>query len=165
MSAASNMGDLPRYVVPPEGLFEGNCCYRRTALASIGNYPTELGRVGTTLLSGENAMNFLLIQKGWRLYFDPAAIIHHTIHADRLNPMWLRKRMFWQGVSGYAMHLYYRRHGLDTMDEIKIDLPLTAQDWAFINKDTAENINQSLMHFESLGFVLAMTGIIGLEQK
>jgi glycosyltransferase involved in cell wall biosynthesis len=163
LSAASNMGPTPRFIELHEGLFEGNCCYRREALASIGNYPVELGRVGDLLLSGEGAMNLLIRQKGWRLFFEPAMLIYHTIHADRLTPLWFRKRFFWQGISEFAAHRYHTRNGLPMTDEVKIDLPLQLQDWDFLTHDSPDNLRGSLMHFESLGFVLAMTGLIQTE--
>ena len=112
------------------------------------------------LLSGEGAINLILLQKGWRLFFEPAALIHHTIHADRLAPLWFRKRSFWQGVTHYATRQYYERHGFHLTESLTVDLPLALSDWEFIAKDTPQNLRASLLHFESLGFVLAMTGII-----
>ncbi|MDE2029775.1 MAG: glycosyltransferase family 2 protein [Alphaproteobacteria bacterium] len=165
LSAASNMGAEPRFIDAPEGLFEGNCCYRREAITSVGDYPVELGRVGSSLLSGEGAIHFFLKQKGWRLYFEPAALIRHTIHADRLTPMWFRKRYFWQGVSDYLTHHYHSRNGLDMVDAINIELPLAVEDWAFVSADTPDNLMQSIMHFESLGFVLALTGIMTIDKS
>jgi glycosyltransferase involved in cell wall biosynthesis len=163
LSAASNLGNQPRFIELPEGLFEGNSCYRRTALFEIGLYPTELGRTGDLLLSGEGVVHSLMRHRGWRLFFDPGAIIHHNIHADRLTPNWFRKRLFWQGISDYATHSYQRRHGLDVVEEMKLDLPLKAEDWDFIVTDTPTNLQKSRMHFQSLGFVLAMTGIIPIR--
>jgi glycosyltransferase involved in cell wall biosynthesis len=163
LSAASNMGPVPRYIEAQENVFEGNCCYRRAALESVGLYPVELGRAGNLLLSGEGALNLLIRQRGWKLYFDPAMLILHTIHADRLTPLWFRKRFFWQGVSGYAARCYHQRHGLKFVNELTIDLPLAAADWAFTQQDAPSDMRQSLMQFESLGMVLAMSGIIPLE--
>ena len=163
LSAASNMGPEPRYINANENLFEGNCCYRRSALASVSNYPVELGRAGDLLLSGEGAMNVLIRQKGWKMFFEPAVLIHHTIHADRLTPLWFRRRFFWQGISEYAAHRYHTRNGLDMVNELNVNLPLRAEDWAFTANDHADNLRGSLMHFESLGFILAMTGLIAVE--
>jgi glycosyltransferase involved in cell wall biosynthesis len=163
LTAASGMGTAPRFIDPQEGLFECNSCYRRAALEAAGCYPVELGRVGNLLLSGEGAVNALIRHKGWRLFFDPAVIVHHIIHAERLTPRWLRKRLFWQGISDYAMHLYYQRNGLTTVTAMNLDLPLKQSDWAFVNADTAENLSDSLTHFESLGFALAMAGLVDID--
>lgn len=160
LSAASNLGTVARFIEPQEGLLECNTCYRRAALASAGNFPVELGRVNNILLSGEGAVNAVIRHKGWGLFFEPAAIINHVIHADRLTPKWLRKRMFWQGVSDYAMHTYYQRCGLKTTNQLNLDLPIDRSDWAFVNQDTADNLSNDLKKLEGLGFVLAMYGII-----
>ena len=160
LSAGSARKPIACFLDSNEGCLECNTCYRRTALLNAGLYPTELGRTGTLLLSGEGAINLILLQKGWRLFFEPAALIHHTIHADRLAPLWFRKRSFWQGVTHYATRQYYERHGFHLTESLTVDLPLALSDWEFIAKDTPQNLRASLLHFESLGFVLAMTGII-----
>ena len=163
LSAASNMGAVPRFIEPHEGLFEGNTCYRRSALLSVGKFPVELGRVNNLLLSGEGAVNAVLLHQGWRLFFEPAASINHVIHAERLKPEWLRKRMFWQGVSDYAMHAYYQRYGLETVGQINLDLPMDQKDWAFVNQNTVENLGKNLKKLECLGFILAMSGLIPIN--
>ena len=160
MSAASNMGTEARLIQSHEGLFEGNCCYRRAALQSVGGFPVELGRAAGLLLSGEGDINTLLRHQGWQFFFDPKILIHHTIHADRLQPQWLKRRFFWQGVSGYAMQLYRRGKGIETTRELTIDLPQTDQDWQFLSDNEASALPHSLMQAESLGFALAASGII-----
>jgi glycosyltransferase involved in cell wall biosynthesis len=164
LSASTNLGDVPGILKPYEGLIECNICYRREALASVGYFPVELGRVGDLLLSGEGAIDTVMRSKGWLFFFEPAAIVNHTIHADRLTPKWLRKRMFWQGVTDYAMYLYYQRCGLETIKKLDLDLP-AASDWVFINNDSAENLSSDMKKLEALGFVLAMYGIIPTGTK
>jgi glycosyltransferase involved in cell wall biosynthesis len=163
LSAASEIGSQPRFVEPPQNVFEGNCCYRRRALECVGGFPVELGRVGNCLLSGEGYMNMVIARKVGRIFFDPAITIRHTIHADRMNPMWFRRRYFWQGISGYVAHLYYQKSGLSVANQLNLDLPLAMADWAFVNKDTAEGLETNLNRLEHLGFVLAMSGIIPVE--
>ena len=163
LSAASNMGTTPRLIDGHEGLFEGNGAYRRQAIEAIGLYPLGLGRAGNSLLSGEGVVLDLLRSKGWGLYFDPALRIRHTIHANRLHPLWFRHRHFWQGISAVAMRRAQDQHQMARADAITIELPLDAADWAFIAQDSTANLTQSLLHFESLGFALATSGIIPVE--
>lgn len=99
-------------------------------------------------------------QIGWNFFFDPAVIVNHSIHAERLTPRWLRKRMFWQGVSEYVILDYYRRSGLETVDKMNLSLPLDRANWAFVNQDTTENLGPDMEKFLALGFVMAMSGII-----
>ena len=163
LSAAAETGNKPQFVEPPQNLIESNCCYRRAALESVGGFPNELGRVGTLLLSGEGSVNMVLHKKAGRLFYDPEIVIHHVIHANRLNPMWFRQRYFWQGISGYVAHRYYEKHGLNVMNAIQLSLPLKRGDWDFVREDTAVGLEDSTIKFESLGFVLAMSGIIQAE--
>ena len=165
LSAALNLGDVARFLEPHEGLLECNTCYRRAALASAGNFPTDLGRVNNFLLSGEGAVNAVIRAKGWSLFFEPAALVHHMISAERITPQWLRKRVFWQGISDYAMFGYYQRNGLQTVSQINLELPLEPADWAFVNANTPENLDGNMRKLQSLGFVLAMSGIIPTSTK
>ena len=48
-------------------------------------------------------------------------------------------------------------------EELKLDMPFKLSDWAFVNGDTAEGIGASLFHMESLGFALALSGIMPVE--
>jgi len=48
-------------------------------------------------------------------------------------------------------------------NEAFINLPLKPQDWEFIKQDTPENLEESMMHFYGLGFALALTGIVPIE--
>ena len=82
-----------------KSLLEGNCCYRREALVQSGGFSRRLGRKGDHLISSEHMVDLVMRMKGWKLFFDPAIVIYHTIHADRLTPQWMRRRFFWQGVS------------------------------------------------------------------
>jgi glucosyl-dolichyl phosphate glucuronosyltransferase len=163
LSAASEIGTEPCFIVPPANLFEGNSCYRRDALERAGRFPVELGRIGDCLLSGEGHVNMLIHKHYGRLFFDPAIKIRHVIHAERLKPMWFRQRYFWQGVSGYISHLYYQKHGLNVVNALQLNLPLKIENWAFVNQDTADDLDASLHHMENLGFLLAMTGLIPID--
>ena len=161
LSAKTALGTGARFISDKEWLMEGNACYRRSALQAAGGYPENLGRVGDMLLSCEGtALAYRIRQNAGREFFDPKIILRHFIHADRLTPSWFRRRYFWQGVSDYAMRLYHIKHNIAVKNEMRIDLPLNPADWQFINKETAENLEANLWHFQCLGFALAMTGLL-----
>lgn len=163
MSALSGLGHMPRFLEGTECTSEGNSCYRRSALAAVGNFPEELGRAGSSLLSGEQVVQIGIRRNGGRAFYDPRLILHHFIHADRIRPFWLRRRLFWQGASKFAIREYQIRHDLPVENEAFINLPLKPQDWEFIKQDTPENLEESMMLFHSLGFALALTGIMPSE--
>lgn len=163
LSATTNLGTEPRYLKDNEGLLECNSFYRRDVMTELGLYPVGLGRIGNSLLSGEGAIHALMQQRGWKLYFEPKALLHHIIHADRVTPSWLRRRFFWQGISDYATYSYYAKRGIGGPPEIQIELPLQPEDWAFVERDSPDHLAKSMLHFESLGFVLALSGLMPIE--
>ncbi|MDR3448905.1 MAG: glycosyltransferase [Alphaproteobacteria bacterium] len=163
LTAGTGLGDVARYLSGDECVCECNAVYRRAALQKAGGFPEQLGRIGDLLLSGENVVESVIRQQGGRAFFDPAIRVRHHIHADRLTPLWFRQRFFWQGITGYAVRQYQARHGVPVTQEAFLNLPLKKEDWGFINKDTSENLEDSLFLFQSLGFALALTGLMPVE--
>lgn len=86
----------------PSGLhpFGGNCAIRRAILGNL-QFPEWLGRNGgQSLLSGEETWLFGQMKKqGKKLYYIPGMRISHFTPAARLNPEWIKKRYYYQGVS------------------------------------------------------------------
>lgn len=159
LSASAGHGDTAKFCDYP--IAECNSCYRREALEAVGCFPEHLGRIGSSLLSNEGVIDWIMRGKGWKLYYDPSITIRHFIHADRLNPAWFRRRYFWQGVSDYAGIIYLNKHGLTFADEIRPVLPLDVTDWKFMqDANNIENIDTNLAKLRWLGFTLAMTGVI-----
>ena len=76
---------------------EGNCAVRADLLRAAGGFRTDLGRVGTDLLSGEGAVFDELRSKGAVAMFNPNAIVEHYIFAEQLTLNWLFRRWFAQG--------------------------------------------------------------------
>ena len=161
LSASSGFGSAPRYM--NEGLLECNSCYRRQALQEAGGFPTSLGRKGNSLLSAEHAVDLVMNLAGWKLYYDPALLVHHTIHADRLTPAWFRRRYFWQGVSDYAVRVYLKNKGFETTHAIGVDMPLDPACWSFINHPDEAPTEDKLARLRGLGFVLASSDFIPIE--
>ena len=164
LSALSGHGKTARYLTHDECACEGNSCYRRDALVKAGGFPEKLGRAGSLLLSGEQVVESMIRKNGGAIYYDPRLVLHHFIHADRLNPLWLRRRLFWQGVSKCAIRDYQKQHDIPVMDEAFLNLPLKPQDWSFLDRDTSENLEENMFLFHCLGFVLAHSGIIPIER-
>jgi hypothetical protein len=165
MTAGTELGSEPRFLKDHENTIEANGCYRRSALEAAGNYPVELGRTGSILLSGEGILEKRIYAQGGRIFFDPHILLKHHIHANRINPLWLRQRYFWQGISDFAVRQYCLTHQLPTDQAMMLNLPLDIKDWAFVGRDTAENIIDDVEKFRGLGFVLALTGIIPTENS
>jgi GT2 family glycosyltransferase len=89
-------GSLPAHVEP----YGANMVFRTAALRAVGGFPTQLGRVGAKLLSGEEAWVMRALHRaGHSIHYDPAVSVTHSIQAVRLTPQWLLRRQFWGGVS------------------------------------------------------------------
>lgn len=79
--------------------FGANMAFRASALPE-NPFPEELGRHGTTLLSGEESA---LVERvrghGWTIWLEPRAIVDHTVHPDRCTSSYYWRRLWWAGVS------------------------------------------------------------------
>jgi glucosyl-dolichyl phosphate glucuronosyltransferase len=84
--------------------------FRIEALAAIGGFPEELGRVGNRLLSGEEVEVLARLRaRGLRVFYDGRLTVRHSIQRERLQPKWLLSRLHWQGATDAPRD---RRHGL-----------------------------------------------------
>jgi glucosyl-dolichyl phosphate glucuronosyltransferase len=161
LSAASGHEPVAGFSDAP--LLEGNSCYRRLAISEAGGFPLQLGRKGSQLISGDHAVDLVILMKGGKLFFDPEITINHTIHADRLTARWIRQRYFWQGVSDYATRVYLQKMGISINHALKLELPLAINDWTFVNNLDHIPTETDLAKLRSLGLVLAKTGIIPVD--
>jgi GT2 family glycosyltransferase len=83
-----------------EYLVGANVAFVRETLISIGGFATSLGRQGAVLLSGEEAAVLQhLRERDFVIYYEPAALVWHTVHPSRKRPSWLLRRIFWDGAS------------------------------------------------------------------
>jgi len=88
-----------------------NVAFRKKIFAEVGVFNPQLGRTGTSLLSGEEADLCVAIeQAGYRVVYTPEAVVHHKVHENRLTRDWVLQRSHWGGVS--AAILERRRFGL-----------------------------------------------------
>jgi glucosyl-dolichyl phosphate glucuronosyltransferase len=77
-----------------------NVAYPRAILETVKGFSVNLGRKGTSLLSGEEYLiQRYLIRSGLGVYYDPLICVEHHIPAQRLTTRWLCRRYFWQGVT------------------------------------------------------------------
>lgn len=97
--------DAGEHILPygddfPGMLMGGNAVFRRAALERAGPYATEIGRIGTVPLAGEDDdMYRRLLATGARGFYRPDLIIYHHIPPERLTKEYYRRWCFWRGVS------------------------------------------------------------------
>ena len=122
------------------------------------------------LLSGDGAVNLLIEQAGYLLYYDPQIIVHHHIAASRVTRTWFRRRYFWQGVSMNKLHRYVeekaKQLGLPAMPTKsrhweRISVPTSAAAWADLFDDSyADNFIDQIHQFEHLGYLLESQSVV-----
>jgi GT2 family glycosyltransferase len=80
--------------------FGANVAFRAEALRAAGGFSEALGRVGASLLSGEESALIETVRgQGWRIWLEPAAVVDHTVHAERCRSGYYWRRLWWAGVT------------------------------------------------------------------
>jgi len=99
--------ELPSGVEP----YAANMVVNVAALLEAGGFRAAIGRYGGALLSDEE------VQLAWRLQnaglstrHDPRIVVGHQIQANRLNPAWLLRRLYWQGASAVVTRRLLGEH-------------------------------------------------------
>jgi glycosyltransferase involved in cell wall biosynthesis len=79
-----------------------NMSLRKTALADIGGFRSEVGRVGKVPVGGEETELFLrlrTLRPSGRVLLDPAARVRHYVSADRATLRYFVSRCYHEGLS------------------------------------------------------------------
>jgi GT2 family glycosyltransferase len=93
-------GNGPHSLRDDEYLVGANIAFEKDALRSVGGFDPNLGRQGLVLLSGEEAAILAQLQQmGKSVYYEPAAVVWHSVDQSRKRPSWLLRRLFWDGAS------------------------------------------------------------------
>ncbi len=93
-------GEQAKFISESEYLVGANFAAQTSFLRSIGGFQPSLGRQGGNLLSGEETQVLLKArQLGLPIYYQPSALVWHTVTPGRKTRAWLRKRIFWDGAS------------------------------------------------------------------
>ncbi len=96
--SCQDLGPTRREVTEFPYLFGANLAVRREHLERLGGFDDELGRKGASLLCGEDTdLCERTLAAGGRLVYEPGAIVHHWIPAERLSAAYLRRRAFATG--------------------------------------------------------------------
>lgn len=85
----------------PSGPVGANAIYRRKVFTDHNiRFPTNLGRVGNKLLSGEESEVLYHIHRaGLHVYYSPEVEVKHHASKDRIAFKYVLKRLYWEGRS------------------------------------------------------------------
>jgi glycosyltransferase involved in cell wall biosynthesis len=96
-------GGIVNCTQPTDHPFGANISFRRSVAISLGGFKTDLGRVGSMLLSGEEtelcerAMN-----SGYRILLHSGAIVDHYIAPERITLRCLARQAWADGKCSFA---------------------------------------------------------------
>ena len=98
----------------PEGHIPGggNMALRRSAIRRYGVFDVSLGRVGNSLVGGEESDLFERLQIAQaKYYYTPGAVMYHIIPPEKLTVDYFSRLSYNVGVSQLRRAKFYRRVG------------------------------------------------------
>lgn len=123
----TRMGERPREALSSaEYPFGANLAFRREVALELGGFSEALGRIGTSLLSGEeSAMIDAVRARGGRVWLQPDAVVDHHVAPERCVSRYYWRRLWWQGISR-------ARAGADAATTVRVlaALPVRLGLWA-----------------------------------
>jgi GT2 family glycosyltransferase len=91
--SCQDLGAVRRRITDFPYLFGANLAVRRDHLERLGGFDERFGRKGSSLLSGEDTdLCERTRAAGGDLVYEPRAIVHHWIPAERVSNAYLRRR-------------------------------------------------------------------------
>jgi glycosyltransferase involved in cell wall biosynthesis len=104
--SALELGDEVGPFPTEHGPYGTNMSVRRSAAMAVGGFDPRLGRVGTRLISGEEAdLTRRLRAAGWGIVYTPAAAVVQQVLPERLHRGWVRRRAWSQGISNARLEV------------------------------------------------------------
>ena len=92
---ADEITEMQKPAIP----FGANVAFRKSVFETTETFREDLGRVGSNLLSSEEAELIERIRARYTVYYTPHASVLHKIPRSRISRKWLLRRIYWQGVS------------------------------------------------------------------
>ena len=85
-------------------LLGANLAVRRDIFVAVGGFPTHLGKLRGTLLSGEDHELCRRVQaSGHRAVYTPGAVVYHWVPAERARVPYFLNWFFWSGITHAIM--------------------------------------------------------------
>jgi glucosyl-dolichyl phosphate glucuronosyltransferase len=98
LSIIEQSGEFDQTAMPRFGI--GHSLLRVPAIREVGGFSRDLGRVGSSLLSGEESLLVLALANiGWKIWHSDRISVAHDIAIERLDRTWALTRAYWEGVS------------------------------------------------------------------
>jgi glucosyl-dolichyl phosphate glucuronosyltransferase len=97
-------GDTRRELAFPDYPFGPNMAIKREPLRRINGFRSELGPTGKNMMAcGETDLFLRLFALPIKAVYEPAAVVHHVVEADRARQEWSLARAFRHGICSATM--------------------------------------------------------------
>ncbi len=81
-------------------LWGSNICFRKEIFDKVGYFDEKIGRTLTEPLCNEDIeIQERILKKGFKIIYDPKALIWHRVFPEKLTKEFFLERAFWQGYS------------------------------------------------------------------
>ncbi len=97
---ACDYGAERRHLAFPQYPYGANMMIRRHFLEAIGGFNHELGAKGQNIMQGDELDVFQrLFAMNTKVVYEPRAVVHHWVPAERVTRRWLLRRAYKHGFS------------------------------------------------------------------
>jgi len=141
-------------------LWGSNICFRKKIFDEVGYFDEKLGRTPELMLCNEDIeIQRRILKKGFKIIYEPKALVWHRVPAEKLNVDYFIERSFWQG---YSNALAIRRE-----EDLKKFVERTKNPlWSFfLKKKIFENlfetfitddVNEKIFRYQKIGMVVGL---------
>src|SRR5262249_8774847 len=136
-----------------------NMAVRRETLRRLGGLHTDLGKLAGSLQTGEDHELFLrMLEAGCRGVYQPAAIVHHLVPKERLEPRYLGSGMYQNGRAAARVERLFPPRAVKLFGIPRYLWRRAAVDaWTFIQASATANAPD---RFRAVGGVLWTAGYL-----
>lgn len=139
----------------------GNAAFLRSVFAGGLRFSTELGRVGTVLLSGEDSELFARVRKaGGAIWYCAGGVVRHRTGGERLTIGYVLRQSYWFGISHAIIDRRLHGKGYQIMQALARAgkaVVLDAPSWllAWVRRDAARKLLARRSLVKQLGYLRA----------
>jgi GT2 family glycosyltransferase len=142
-----------------------NICLRKKIFDEVGYFDEKIGRTPNLMLCNEDIeIQERILKKGFKIIYEPKALVWHRIPAEKLTVDYFLERGFWQG---YSDVLASRRS-----EDVKKNLKkMKTPFWNFLMKEKifenifnlflTESLNEKILTYQKIGKIVGFLELVG----
>ncbi|MEM5829516.1 MAG: glycosyltransferase [Candidatus Aenigmatarchaeota archaeon] len=154
-----------RKEVENQFLWGCNVCFRKSIFDEVGYFDEKIGRTPSLPLCNEDIeIQKRILKKGFKIIYEPRALVWHKILPEKLTISYFLERSFWQG---YSDVLAARRDEKVKKFMENIKFPF----WNFLMKEKifenmfetfiTKDLNERVFRYKKMGRIVGFLELIG----